>query len=251
MMNRQQVPDEHTHALEGQGISASRIAMNLNAVTYLYPKYLSKRPARGIREITLSLELGKIYGLLGANGSGKSTLLKVLAGELYPQQGQIYLFEQDCSYLPMWKRARRGLLYLNQKNSLAEQMTVKWNLDLAIKASKAWSLSQSSSTHPQSLSQTTEQMGIAHLLAQKVSTLSGGEKRRVELARVMLRQPQVVILDEPFAALDQQGIEATLAMIKALKDLGALVLLTDHQNKYIEMVAQQRFFLDEGKLSFI
>lgn len=250
-MNRQQVPDEHTHSHEWQEPLASRIAMNLSAVTYLYPKYLSQRPAKGIHEVSFNLEQGKIYGLLGANGSGKSTLLKLLAGELYPQQGKIYLFEQDCSYLPMWKRARRGLLYLNQKNSLAERMTVKWNLDLAIEAGKVWSLSQSPPTNIQSLLQATKQMGVSHLLAQKVSTLSGGEKRRVELARVMLRQPQVVILDEPFAALDQQGIEATLAMIKALKDLGALVLLTDHQNKYIEMVAQQKFFLDEGKLSFI
>ena len=94
-------------------------------------------------------------------------------------------------------------------------------------------------------------MGVEALLKQKVYTLSGGEKRRVELARVILNQPKILVLDEPFAALDQDGIQSTLLLIKTLTDLNALVLLTDHQNKYIEEISHHKFFLNKGRLSFL
>ena len=232
-------------------------ALSLKAITYRYTKLFSNVKARGVHDLSLKLELGQVYGLLGPNGSGKSTLLKLLSGELYPQFGRIYLFGQDCTHSPMWYRARKGLLYLSQNSGLAEQMTVLWNLSLARQSYLTWR--EYSSNHDELTDELDDElirsaakkMGVGKLLQQKVFTLSGGEKRRVELARVFLNQPMVLILDEPFAALDQQGIQATLLLIKALKDLNALVLLTDHQNKYIEAISDHKFFLDEGRLSFL
>lgn len=235
-------------------IDSSEPALDLKAVKYLHKSYFLKTQARGIHEVSLKLELGKVYGLLGPNGSGKSTLLKLLSGELYPQSGKIYLFGQDCTRSPMWSRARKGVLYLSQTCGLAEQMTVLWNLSLARYSYLTWRKDEGfEGLESDSLliRSAAEQMGVEKLLQQKVCTLSGGEKRRVELARVILNQPKVLILDEPFAALDQRGIQATLLVIKALKDLNALVLLTDHQNKYIEEVSHHIFFLDEGRLSFL
>ncbi|MAD59962.1 MAG: hypothetical protein CMH49_00420 [Myxococcales bacterium] len=228
-------------------------ALSLKAITYRYTKFFSNVQARGVHDLSLKLELGQVYGLLGPNGSGKSTLLKLLSGELYPQLGKIYLFGQECTHSPMWYRARQGLLYLSQNSGLAEQMTVLWNLSLARQSYLTWR--KDSSNHDELdddlIRSAARKMGVEKLLQQKVCTLSGGEKRRVELARVFLNQPMVLILDEPFAALDQQGIQATLLLIKALKDLNALVLLTDHQNKYIEAISNHKFFINEGRLSFL
>lgn len=93
---------------------SEQLALSLKAITFTYTKLFSKTPARGVYDLSLKLERGKIYGLMGPNGSGKSTLLKLISGELYPQSGRIYLYGQDCTSLPMWQRARQGLLYLSQ-----------------------------------------------------------------------------------------------------------------------------------------
>ena len=235
-------------------VNSEQLALSLKAITYSYTKLFSKSPARGVHDLSFKLELGNVYGLQGPNGSGKSTLLKLISGELYPQSGRIYLFGQDYTYEPMWRRARQGLLYLSQNGGLAEQMTVLWNLSLARHSYHHWRnnrRSQLANSDDELITLAAQKMGVEALLKQKVYTLSGGEKRRVELARVILSQPKILVLDEPFAALDQDGIQATLLLIRTLTDLNALVLLTDHQNKYIEEISHHKFFLNEGRLSFL
>lgn len=228
----------------------SETALHLQGVTYLYPSSTKVQNTRGVQTINLRLMSGVIYGLIGPNGAGKSTLFKLLSGEFYAQSGQIYLFGTSITKLPIWKRARLGLGYLGQSSTLVDTMTVEWNLELGIRSYQKWRTTDSSLNQHmyRSYDEVVKLMGISHLLKQKVSTLSGGERRRVEMARVLFVRPRVLILDEPFAALDQNGLEATMEMIKYISQLNALVLLTDHQSKYVNRVCHHIFSLHEGKL---
>ena len=229
----------------------SEVGLYLQGVTYLYPAPKKSVNPRGIHTINLRLMSGVIYGIIGPNGAGKSTLFKLLSGECYAQSGQIYLYGTPITKMPIWKRARLGLGYLGQSSTLVDAMTVEWNLDLGLKSYQKWRETDLFLSHKicRPYNEVVERMGISHLLKHKVGTLSGGERRRVEMARVLFTRPRALILDEPFAALDQNGLEATIDMIKYTSQLNALVLLTDHQNKYVNEVCQHIFSLHEGKLT--
>ena len=232
------------------GKPTSDIALHLQGVTYLYPSTNQAYPSRGVHSVTLGLVGGGVYGLIGHNGAGKSTLFKLLSGELYAQSGHIYLYGTSITKMPMWKRARLGLGYLGQSSTLVDTMTVEWNLDLGLQSYQKWRKNDALQSKVSCLDdELIRLMEISHLLKHKVRTLSGGERRRVEMARVLFARPQALILDEPFAALDQNGLEAVIKMIKYLSQSNALVLLTDHQTKYVNMVCQQIFSLHDGKLS--
>ena len=134
---------------------------------------------------------------------------------------------------------------------LVEDMTVKWNLDLgreSYQKRRSNRISYDHQTQLWSLDEVIDLMEVTHHLKQRVDTLSGGEKRRVEMARILLTRPRVLILDEPFAALDHEGLTATIHLIEYICDSGALVLLTDHQNKYVDNICQHTFHLRKGKL---
>lgn len=235
-----------THLIEKK----SELGLHLQGVSYLYPT-VEGFDVRGLHPVNMRLMSGQAYGLVGHNGAGKSTLFKLISGALYPQVGHIYLYGQRVTKMPMWRRARLGLGYLGQSSMLVEDMTVKWNLDLGRESYQKWRANRVSYDHQTqfwSLDEIIDLMEVTHHLKQRVDTLSGGEKRRVEMARILLNRPRVLILDEPFAALDQEGLTATIHLIEYICGSGALVLLTDHQNKYVDNICQHTFHLRKGKL---
>ena len=241
----------------------SNYHQELDAIQAFDLSYLHKgdqqSQTRGIVSLTFRLAKGKIYAILGSNGAGKTTLFNLLSGRLFPQQGQLYFHEHLVTYMPLWKRARLGLGYLSQAGTLVENMSVEWNLRLAQEAISKWPhktigllSNESSLSGPlQKVArlEVLEQMGVKYTLDQPVCSLSGGERRRVEMARLILTQPSILILDEPFAALDESGCHATLDLIEQAKAWGAAVLVTDHQKKYLEEICQEIIYLEKGQLS--
>lgn len=234
-------------------------ALELRGVSYLYPS-MSGHPPRGIHPCSLKLTRGQVYGLIGANGAGKTTLFKLISGALTPQIGQIYLSKREVTHLPQWRRVRCGLGYLTQGDSLVSHMSVEWNLKIGLEAKKRWSQSTSSSIdHLTNTDHSTEGMkesisfalakvGLSQQSRQSVMSLSGGERRRAEMARLLVMRPQVILLDEPFAAIDEAGLSMMMDIIGLARAWGALVLLTDHQTQYVNDICQSLLILDKGKL---
>lgn len=228
-------------------------------------KLISKRGFGGVYDLSLNLMSGQVVGITGPNGAGKSTLFKLLCGDLYPQRGALYLDGVEITRAPRWRRARLGLGYLSQRGALVGDLSVALNLKLGAEAGLLWGFS---SPHNQAEDETLtpcvfnyeasdrdtliralEQFDASRLIDQRVDTLSGGERRRVELTRLSLMSPRVALLDEPFAALDAEGIAMTLTLIKHMRAQGVLVLLTDHQSDYIGEVCDHVCRLSSGRLT--
>lgn len=223
--------------------------VELRGISYHYPQLLTLRRS-GLFELSLGFQSGKIYGVVGPNGAGKSTLFKLLSGALKPKEGEIYFCGSAVSRWPLWRRARLGVGYLSQHGSLAARLSVDLNLRLGLSAGKRWGmeLSRPHETLEGTYEQLIKEMGLSELKQQRVSTLSGGERRRCELAKLILQRPRVLLLDEPFAALDRDAIGLTLHLINRAKAWGAMVLLTDHQNTYVNKVCDEIITLNEGRV---
>lgn len=254
-----------------------RPVLELRGVDYYYPqpvlsRLISAGAPRGIHRLNLALYPAKIYGLVGANGSGKSTIFKLLAGELKPDHGEIYMRGQPITRASQWRRARLGLGYLSQHGSLVQDLSVYLNLLMGLEAGERWGIpkeNQASKSDidgeafvittktqatvrpqqtPHQIIEALSHFGALPYIQAIVKTLSGGERRRVELARILLQRPCVLILDEPFAALDQEGIQQTLDLCKIAQSWGAMILLTDHQTAYIKQVCDCVLQLTEGNV---
>lgn len=207
--------------------------------------------ARGISDVSLRLEAGNIYGLTGPNGAGKSTLFKLISGELRPQRGELYLCGVPITHEPRWRRAQLGLGYLSQQGTLINDLSVYLNLSLGAEAGARWAKRHGepdASSFAERYRAALAHFQVEPLLSQTVRQLSGGERRRVELTRVLLQRPQVLILDEPFVALDASGIEETTQLLKIAQTWGAMVLLTDHQSAYIDSICDYKLSLSRGRL---
>ena len=239
-------------------LQAPESDLELRGVSYLYPS-MSGHPPRGIHPCSLKLTGGQVYGLIGANGAGKTTLFKLISGALTPQIGQIYISKREVTHLPQWRRVRCGLGYLTQGDSLVSHMSVEWNLKIGLEAKKRWSQSTSSICHPTNTDHSTEatkesiafalaKVGLNQQSRQSVMSLSGGERRRAEMARLLVMRPQVILLDEPFAAIDEAGLSMIMDIIELARAWGALVLLTDHQTQYVNDICQSLLILNEGKI---
>ena len=215
----------------------------LRSVHYAYPSQ------RGIHELSLSVNHGEICGILGSNGAGKSTAFKIISGLIKPQRGRVFLNGRNVSHLPLWKRARLGLGYLSQEGALFDQLTVMENIEAAQLAPKDMTHTQAlQNDNDPDITEIMNNLGISNLSTVKVSNLSGGERRRVELARLIALKPQVVLLDEPFAALDPHTISTMRNVIFMLKKRNVAVLLTDHQVHQAMSLCDRVYLLHEGKL---
>ena len=221
--------------------------MELRGITHLYPSPMGM--PRGVSSVSLSLREGCIYGVLGPNGAGKTTLFNILSGLIIAQEGDLYLRGTRITRLALWRRARLGLGYLSQTGSLAQQLSVKMNLILGYEAGQKWGMPRTSLTDERhEIEQALSLMGITDRAHLKVDRLSGGERRRCELAKLLLQRPHVLLLDEPFAALDTHGIEQTITLIRCAKAWGAMILLTDHQKIFVEEVCEQVIVLNNGSV---
>ncbi len=196
-----------------------------------------------VNNVTLEVERGTVVGLLGRNGAGKSTTFKMIMGLLRPVHGRITLDGQDVTNLPLYKRARRGLGYLAQEPTVFQKLTVEDNLRAILETTKRTRQEQD-----ERLEQLLDEFGLDRVRGSRASTLSGGERRRVEIARTLVTDPKIVLLDEPFAGVDPIAVDEIKRLVQglALRDIG--VLLTDHAVHTVLPMTTRSCIIIDGKV---
>ncbi len=194
-----------------------------------------------VNQVSIDIEQGEIVGLLGPNGAGKTTTFYMIVGMIRPQSGKIYLDDQEITRQPMYKRARMGIGYLSQEQSIFRRLTVEQNI-LAILET----LDISKEERANRLESLLMELNIAHLAKNKAYTLSGGERRRVEITRALVTQPKFILLDEPFAGVDPIAVEEIQNIVQSLKERGIGVLITDHNVHETLSITDRTYLLYDG-----
>ena len=193
--------------------------------------------------VNLELKKGEIVGLLGPNGAGKTTTFYMITGMIQPNKGRIYLGEEDITDLPMYKRARKGIGYLAQEPSIFSKLTVEDNLRLVLEMT-----SLPKTVQKEKLEKILEDLSITAIRKSKGYNLSGGERRRVEISRALVIDPDFILLDEPFAGIDPIAVEDIQGIIHSLKKRGIGVLITDHNVRETLSVTDRAYLLYDGSI---
>ena len=191
--------------------------------------------------VSLSVERGEVVGLLGPNGAGKTTIFNMVLGIVVPTSGRIYLDGEDITKLPVHERARLGITYLQQETSVFSGLTVWENLELVLRFKKVENLNER-------ITSLLEEFGIFDLKDQLADDLSGGEKRRLELARMMTLDPSFLLLDEPFVGIDPKTVRDIQRMIIDLKSRGLGIIVTDHSVDDLVEVVDRLYVIHKGKI---
>ena len=197
-----------------------------------------------VREVDLELCKGEIVGLLGPNGAGKTTSFYMITGMIKPTFGDIYLDDINITDAPMYKRARKGIGYLAQEPSIFGKLTVENNLKLVLEMRNDLSLEDQQNKMKALL----DDLSISHLSNSKGHTLSGGERRRVEIARCLCMDPDFVLLDEPFAGVDPIAVEEIQTIVHSLKNKNIGVLITDHNVRETLSITDRSYLLFDGQI---
>ncbi len=198
---------------------------------------------RVVDGVSLFVEQGEVVGLLGANGAGKTTTFYMMTGLEQAENGRIFLNGQDVTTLPMYLRARLGLGYLPQEPSIFRKMTAEQNILAVLQTMKI-----SCADRFVRLEELLEEFGIAHVRKTRGDALSGGERRRVEIARCLATEPQYILLDEPFAGIDPIAIDDIREIIIYLKNHGIGILITDHNVRETLGITDRAYIMAEGKI---
>jgi lipopolysaccharide export system ATP-binding protein len=187
---------------------------------------------------------GEIVGLLGPNGAGKTTTFRMVCGMIDPDAGRVTLAGQDVTNWPMFRRAKDGGMgYLAQESSVFRKLSVQKNLLGVMEM-----LGMNRKTRSRRAEQLMEQFGIAHLRRSKAMSLSGGERRRLEIARALVSDPQIILLDEPFTGIDPVTIDSIQAIIRDLRDRGISILITDHQVRETLEITDRSYVIRGGQV---
>lgn len=196
-----------------------------------------------VNDVSVVVEQGEIVGLLGPNGAGKTTSFYMIVGLIKPNEGQIYLDKENITELPMYKRAKMGIGYLAQEASVFRKLTVEENLmavlemtDLSKKAQK------------EKMEALLDEFSLAHVRKNLGVVLSGGERRRTEIARALAVDPKFVLLDEPFAGVDPIAVEEIQSIVAKLKDKNIGILITDHNVTETLSITDRAYLMFEGRL---
>jgi lipopolysaccharide export system ATP-binding protein len=196
-----------------------------------------------VKEVSLNLGLGEVVGLLGPNGAGKTTTFYMLLGIIRPSKGQVFAKGVEVTDWPLHDRARHGMSYLPQESSVFRKLTVRQNLEIILEY--CCSSRQEVDREAERLLQ---ELGIAKLAEQKAIHLSGGERRRLEIARALIRQPDFMLLDEPFAGIDPLAVDDIQQIVVGLKDRGIGVLISDHNVRETLRICNRAYLVHEGKI---
>ena len=215
-------------------------------MSVLSVRHLSKtyRARQVVRDVSLTVRSGEVVGLLGPNGAGKTTSFYMIVGLVAGEGGTIHLDEDDLSGLPMDLRARRGLGYLPQEASVFRKLTVEENIAAVLEIDPALTLEQ----RAHRLDSLLREFHIGHLRKNLGMSLSGGERRRVEIARALATQPRFILLDEPFAGVDPISVGDIRRIIQHLSGLGIGVLITDHNVRETLGICDRAYIVNEGKI---
>jgi len=206
----------------------------------LVKAYKGRRVVDGVG---FHVEPGEIVGLLGPNGAGKTTSFRITVGVVDPDKGSVMLGGQDCTRLPMYKRARLGMGYLPQESSVFRQMTVRDNV-LAVLEAMPFGRQERRSEADRLLSE----LELSHLVTSRADTLSGGERRRLELARSLATRPAILLLDEPFAGVDPINVEEIQVLIRRLRAHGIGILITDHNVRETLQSVDRAYIIHRGRI---
>lgn len=196
-----------------------------------------------VNEVSLNINKGEIIGLLGPNGAGKSTTFYMIVGRIYPDSGSVFLSDKPLTPMPMYERARSGIGYLPQEASIFRNLTVRQNLDLVLEESGV-----EKSVRGDKISWLLKEYGLSQLQDIKGHSLSGGERRRVEIARCLALEPHFILLDEPFSGIDPIAVAELQEIIRDLKKRGYGILLTDHNVRETLTITDRAYLIYEGKV---
>jgi lipopolysaccharide export system ATP-binding protein len=203
----------------------------------------SYRGRKIVRGVSLQVMKGEVVGLLGPNGAGKTTTFYMVVGLVRPDQGRVLLESTDITKMPMYQRAKNGIGYLPQEPSVFRKLTVAENLMAILET-----MNLSSIERKERRDALLEELGIAHLADSKAYTLSGGERRRVEIARALTLSPKFILLDEPFAGIDPLAVQDIQGIISFLKNKGIGILITDHNVRETLAITDRAYIISEGEI---
>ena len=216
---------DSTHTLKGQELSR---------------QYGSRWVVTGV---DLEVSQGEIVGLLGPNGAGKTTTFYMITGMIKPSKGHIFLDDLEITNDAMYMRSRKGIGYLSQEPSIFGKLSVEDNLKLILEMTKF-----SEKEQQDKIDQLLEELSISHLRKNKGNTLSGGERRRVEICRTLSMDPNFILLDEPFAGVDPIAVEDIQQIVRSLKDRNIGVLITDHNVRETLSITDRSYLLFDGRI---
>ncbi len=197
-----------------------------------------------VKEVDVSLKRGEVVGLLGPNGAGKTTSFYMITGMIKPTFGNVFLDDHDITNDAMYKRARKGIGYLAQEPSIFGKLTVEDNLKLVLEMRKELTVN----TQTEKMRSLLEDLSVSHLSSSKGNTLSGGERRRVEIARCLCMDPDFILLDEPFAGVDPIAVEEIQGIVHSLKEKEIGVLITDHNVRETLSITDRSYLLFDGQI---
>ncbi len=225
---------------ESQTSTGGTVSAHCLRTEELVKDYGSKRVVNGV---SLEVSSGEIVGLLGPNGAGKTTTFYMTVGLVRPTSGRILLNDRDISSLPMHKRGRVGLGYLPQETSVFRKLSVEQNL-----MAFAETLPLNRKDRRDRVEHFLDDLGLTHLRKQRAYTLSGGERRRLEIARALLLNPGFLLMDEPFSGVDPISVHEVQKLILSLREKGIGILITDHNVRETLRVVDRAYLLHEGKI---
>ena len=216
--------------------------MSCLSTNQLVKKY---KKAEVVRGISIQINEGEIIGLLGPNGAGKTTTFYMITGMITPSSGAVQLDDNPITNMPMYKRARLGIGYLAQEASVFTKLSVEDNLKLALELT-----SLSRNEQNKRLEELLDEFSIGHIRNNIAMTLSGGERRRTEIARALVSDPKFILLDEPYAGIDPIAVDEIQNIILDLKSRGIGVLITDHNVRETLSITDRSYLLYDGKVLF-
>ncbi len=213
--------------------------MPLLSASNLVKSYCGRRV---VDNVCIDINAGEIVGLLGPNGAGKTTSFRMMIGMISPEGGRVLFDGEDVTHLPMYQRARRGMGYLAQEPSVFRGMTCEDNLYTILET-----LPISKPIQQQRCDELLKQFHLEHKRTQLARTCSGGERRRLEIARSLITRPKLILLDEPFAAVDPHTVEDVQSEVRKLADSGIAILVTDHAVQQTLHICNRAYIMDDGK----
>tara|TARA_Y100000994_G_scaffold200834_1_gene171351 strand:- start:3994 stop:4725 length:732 start_codon:yes stop_codon:yes gene_type:complete len=198
-----------------------------------------------VKGVSINIKQGEIVGLLGPNGAGKTTTFYMITGMISPSSGEVRMDNTIITNMPMYQRAQAGVGYLAQEASVFTKLTVENNLRLALEMTHLSKVDQESR-----LEELLDEFSITHIRKNIAMTLSGGERRRTEIARSLVVEPKFILLDEPYAGIDPIAVEEIQNIVLKLKDKGIGVLITDHNVRETLSITDRSYLLYDGKVLF-
>ncbi len=206
----------------------------------IFKRYKRRTVVNGV---SVEVEQGEIVGLLGPNGAGKTTSFYMIVGLIKPNEGRVFLDQEDITDLAMYRRAQRGIGYLPQEASVFRKLTVEDNIKAILEVSGKTKAEQAAK-----LEELLNEFGLQHVRTNMGDVLSGGERRRTEIARALATDPRFILLDEPFAGVDPIAVEDIQGIVSKLKEKNIGILITDHNVQETLSITDRAYLLFEGKI---